>query len=176
MKYFVSILIVIFSVVLETSFFSNLKSLLIVTPNIILVVLFSWVLIGKHKNAYVGALVGGLLIDIYSGVMFGTTALALLLVTFLAAVILKKFISIENIFSRIISIFLVTIIFKIIFLVFVVIFSFIRIFPFSVNFSGSFFANWFIEASLSSLLITMIFPFIVTLNKFIVRYEAKQGI
>lgn len=176
MKYFIAILIVLFSVVLETSFFSNLKSLFVVVPNIVLVVLFSWVLIGKYKNAYLGALIGGLLIDMYSSVMLGTTALVLFASVLLSIIVLKKFFSIENIISRVISVFLLTIISKAFLLILIVIFSFIRIFAFDIDFSGSFFINWFIEAFLNSLLIIAIFPLIDVVNKFIVRYEAKQGI
>jgi rod shape-determining protein MreD len=54
-------------------------------PDLILLVVVSWGIIGMSREAMVWGLMGGLFLDLLSGLPFGTTAIILILIAFLVS-------------------------------------------------------------------------------------------
>jgi rod shape-determining protein MreD len=54
-------------------------------PDLILIAVVSWGIIGRHKESMVWGLVGGLALDLLSGLPLGVTAINLILIAFLVS-------------------------------------------------------------------------------------------
>jgi rod shape-determining protein MreD len=77
---------ILFSAALAQSSFLPALGLVRVRPDLVLLCVVVWALLRGARQALVWAFVGGLLLDLFSGGPFGTSALALVLVAFCSSV------------------------------------------------------------------------------------------
>jgi rod shape-determining protein MreD len=84
MIYLIGVPVMLLLAVLQSSVFSHL-TLLDGRPDLILLAVLSWSLAGRHNEAMFLGLIGGLLLDLLSGLPFGTHAIILVLVIYLVA-------------------------------------------------------------------------------------------
>jgi rod shape-determining protein MreD len=70
--------------VLQSTILSHIR-LLDGRPDAILIVVVAWSIAGRTNEAMVWGFVGGLFLDLYSGVPFGSTSIALIIVAYLVS-------------------------------------------------------------------------------------------
>lgn len=76
--------------VIQTSVLTHLR-LLDGSPDLILLAVLGWALVGMANQALVWGLAGGLLLDFYSGLPVGSTSITLLLIVFLVSLAEGRF-------------------------------------------------------------------------------------
>jgi rod shape-determining protein MreD len=84
MAYIVGIPILLLLAVVQATVLSNMR-LLDGTPDLILLAMVAWALTGRPRQAMAGALIGGLLIDMLSGLPLGATAIIMVIVIYLVS-------------------------------------------------------------------------------------------
>ncbi len=84
MAYLIGIPLLAFLAVLQSAIFGHIR-LLDGRPDLILLAVISWGVVGRGREAMVWGLIGGLLLDLLSGIPFGASAIALVLVAYLAS-------------------------------------------------------------------------------------------
>jgi rod shape-determining protein MreD len=90
MAYLAGIPILLVLAVLQATVLSNLR-LLDGTPDLIFLAVVAWALTGRPRQAMTGALIGGLLIDLLSGLPLGATAIILVVVVYLVSLTVGRF-------------------------------------------------------------------------------------
>ena len=84
MIYLIGIPLLMVLAVLQSSVFSQL-TLLDGRPDLVLLAVLSWSLTGRHVEAMLLGMIGGLFLDLLSGLPFGSHAIILVLVIYLVA-------------------------------------------------------------------------------------------
>jgi len=82
MKLFLTILILLLAVILQTTLVPFL-AFVGVSPNLVLVLLLFWVILRSFKKVWIGVLLTGLFLDFFSGLPFGLISLSLVGTAFL---------------------------------------------------------------------------------------------
>ena len=90
MAYLVGIPLLALLAILQSTVFSHLQ-LLDGRPDLVLLAVGSWGLVGRGREAMVWGLIGGLFLDLLSGIPFGTSAIALVLVAYIASLLEGRF-------------------------------------------------------------------------------------
>jgi rod shape-determining protein MreD len=90
MAYVVGIPMLVILAIIQATVLSNMR-LLDGSPDLILLAVVAWALTGRPRQAMTGALVGGLLIDLLSGLPLGVTAIVLVLVIYLVSLTAGRF-------------------------------------------------------------------------------------
>lgn len=174
MKYFLSFLIILSVVVLQVSFLPHFK-IYNVIPNLFLLILVSWAILRQYQQAYIWGLLGGLFLDLNSQILFGINTLSFLISTFAIFFIIKNFVNINNLISKIILVFLVSIFYKFISFAFLVLAGFFKLYPW-FQLSKNFIYLIIIEIILNIILIFLVYPFIRGFHYFILRYEERKKV
>lgn len=102
--YFVFVLVIGLALILEATFFPGFR-LVSAMPDLVLTIVISMTFFLPHKTALITAAVAGLLEDIYTGTMFGSSILALTIIVYLLATFSGLFIR-ENVITPLVVIFL----------------------------------------------------------------------
>jgi rod shape-determining protein MreD len=84
MVYLIGVPLLLILAILQSSVFSHL-ALLDGRPDLVLLAALSWSLAGRHNEAMLMGLIGGLFLDLFSGLPFGSHAIILVFVIYLAA-------------------------------------------------------------------------------------------
>lgn len=84
MVYLIGVPLLVILAILQSSVFSHL-ALLDGRPDLVLLAILSWSLAGRHNEAMLLGLIGGLFLDLLSGLPFGSHAIILVLVIYLVA-------------------------------------------------------------------------------------------
>ncbi len=84
MVYLIGVPLLLTLAILQSSVFSHLQ-LLDGRPDLVLLAVLSWSLAGRHNEAMLLGLIGGLFLDLLSGLPFGSHAIILVLVISLVA-------------------------------------------------------------------------------------------
>jgi rod shape-determining protein MreD len=84
MVYLIGVPLLLTLAILQSSVFSHLQ-LLDGRPDLVLLAVFSWSLAGRHNEAMLLGLIGGLFLDLLSGLPFGSHAIILVIVIYLVA-------------------------------------------------------------------------------------------
>lgn len=84
MVYLIGVPFLLTLAILQSSVFSHLQ-LLDGRPDLVLLAVLSWSLAGRHNEAMLLGLIGGLFLDLLSGLPFGSHAIILVLVIYLVA-------------------------------------------------------------------------------------------
>ncbi|NIM95954.1 MAG: rod shape-determining protein MreD [Anaerolineales bacterium] len=84
MAYLIGIPILAILAILQSVVFNDIK-LLDGRTDLILLAVVTWGIVGRPREALVWALVGGLFLDLLSGVPLGTTSIILIVITFLVS-------------------------------------------------------------------------------------------
>lgn len=172
MKYFLSFLIIIVAVILQASFLPHFR-IYHVIPNLFLLVVVSWVLLHEYRRAYLWGFFGGLLLDLNSEMFYGISSLSLLLLVFALFFTIKNFINADNLTSKILVVFLSTLIYKASFIFLLLLAHFFNLYE-SLNFlSKNIIYFLIVEMALNTLAIFLIYPFIKKFHNFVLQYEAK---
>jgi rod shape-determining protein MreD len=174
MKYFLSFLIIIAAVILQVSFLPHFK-IYETIPNLFLLIVVSWVILRQHFSAYFWGFLGGVLLDLNSQILFGANTLSFLFTVFALYFIIKNFVNINNLISKIFLVFLATIFYKIIFVFFIILAGFFKLYPW-FHLSQNFIYIAIMEIILNIILIFLIYPFIRGFSNFILRYEERKKI
>lgn len=82
MIYLIGVPLLLFLALLQSSVFSQL-TLLDGRPDLVLLAVLSWSLAGRHVEAMFLGMLGGFFLDLFSGLPFGSHAIALILVIYL---------------------------------------------------------------------------------------------
>lgn len=90
MAYIIGIPVLVILAVLQATVLSSLR-LLDGSPDLILLALVAWALTGRSRQAMAGALIGGLLIDLLSGLPLGATSMIMVLVIYLVSQTVGRF-------------------------------------------------------------------------------------
>ncbi len=90
MIYLIGIPLLLILAILQSSVFGYL-TLLDGRPDLVLLAVLSWSLAGRHNEAMVLGLIGGLILDLFSGLPFGTHAIILVFVIYLATSFESRF-------------------------------------------------------------------------------------
>lgn len=90
MAYVVGVPFLALLAILQSTVFSHLQ-LLDGRFDLVLLAVGSWGLVGRGREAMVWGLVGGLFLDLLSGIPFGTSAIALVLVAYIASLLEGRF-------------------------------------------------------------------------------------
>lgn len=90
MIYLVGIPLLALFAIMQSSIFNQI-SLLDGRPDIVLLAIVAWGINGRSKDAMAGGLIGGLFLDLLSGLPFGSFAIPLILVAFLTSLIEGRF-------------------------------------------------------------------------------------
>jgi rod shape-determining protein MreD len=84
MIYLIGVPFLLTLAILQSSVFSQL-TLLDGRPDLVLLAVLSWSLVGHHVEAMLLGMIGGLFLDLLSGLPFGSHAIALILVIYLVS-------------------------------------------------------------------------------------------
>jgi rod shape-determining protein MreD len=84
MAYLIGIPLLAFLAVLQSAIFGHIR-LLDGRPDLVLLAIVGWGVVGRGREAMVWGLIGGLFLDLLSGIPFGASAIALVLVAYLAS-------------------------------------------------------------------------------------------
>lgn len=76
--------------IIQTTILTHMR-LLDGSPDLILLAVLGWAIVGMPNQALVWGLAGGLLLDIYSGIPIGSTSITLLLLVFLVSLAEGRF-------------------------------------------------------------------------------------
>jgi rod shape-determining protein MreD len=90
MAYIVGIPILMLLAVIQATVLSSLR-LLDGAPDLIFLAMVAWALTGNSRQAMAGALFGGLLIDLLSGLPLGATAIIMVIVVYLVSLTAGRF-------------------------------------------------------------------------------------
>ncbi len=90
MAYIVGIPILVILAIIQATVLPSLR-LLDGAPDLILLALVAWALTRRPRQAMAGALIGGVLIDMLSGLPLGATAIVMVLVIFLVSQTVGRF-------------------------------------------------------------------------------------
>jgi rod shape-determining protein MreD len=90
MIYLVGIPLLALLAILQSSIFNQIK-LIDGRPDIVLLAIVAWGINGRSKEAMAGGLIGGLFLDLLSGLPFGSFAIPLIIVAFLTSLTEGKF-------------------------------------------------------------------------------------
>jgi len=90
MAYIVGIPLLVLLAVIQATILSNVR-LLDGAPDLILLAVVAWALTGHSRQAMAGALFGGLLIDLLSGLPLGATAIIMITVVYLVSLTAGRF-------------------------------------------------------------------------------------
>ncbi|MEW6407209.1 MAG: rod shape-determining protein MreD [Patescibacteria group bacterium] len=174
MKYFLSFLIILFAVILQVSFLPHFK-IYNVIPNLFLLILASWAILRQHREAYIWGFFGGLFLDLNSQILFGVNTLSFLVSALAIFFIIKNFVNVNNLVSKIILIFLASIFYKFVSLAFLILAGFFRLYSW-FQLSKNFIYLIIIEIILNIILIFLVYPFIRGFHHFILRYEERRKV
>ncbi|UCF61977.1 MAG: rod shape-determining protein MreD [Anaerolineaceae bacterium] len=84
MVYLIGVPLLLILAIFQSSVFSHL-ALLDGRPDLVLLAVLSWSLAGRHNEAMLLGLIGGLFLDLFSGLPFGSHAIILVFVIYFAA-------------------------------------------------------------------------------------------
>lgn len=90
MAYIIGIPLLVLLAVIQATVLSSLR-LLDGAPDLILLAMVAWALTGNSRQAMTGALFGGLLIDLLSGLPLGATAIIMVIVVYLVSLTAGRF-------------------------------------------------------------------------------------
>lgn len=170
MRFFLFIVLIFLSVVLQVSFFSHLE-LFNAIPNLILVSVVIWCILKKYRVGFLWAILGGALLDLYSSSFFGVHMISLLVTCLVVYFLVINFINIDSFYSRGGIIIFSTVFYRAILIIFYVI---LRVFKVD-------FADYLVptlgmvlgEILLNTVLMVLFYRFIRAVNEFVLRYEER---
>ncbi len=84
MAYLIGIPLLTLLAVLQSAILAHIR-LLDGRPDLVLLAIIGWGVVGRGREAMILGLIGGLLLDLLSGIPFGASAIALVLVAYLAS-------------------------------------------------------------------------------------------
>lgn len=174
MKYFFSFLIILAAVVLQVSFLPHFK-IYNVIPNLFLLILVSWAILRQYQQAYIWVFLGGLLLDLNSQILFGVNTLSLLTSVLVIFFIIKNFVNVNSLISKVILVFLASIFYKFVSLTLLILVGFFKLYPL-FQLSKNFIYLITIEIILNIILIFLVYPFIRGFHYFILRYEERRKV
>ena len=90
MAYLVGVPLLVILAILQATVLANMR-LLDGAPDLILLAVVAWALTGRTRQAMTGGLIGGLLIDLLSGLPLGVTAIVLVVVVYLVSLTVGRF-------------------------------------------------------------------------------------
>jgi rod shape-determining protein MreD len=90
MAYLIGIPILVILAIVQATVLSNMR-LLDGAPDLILLASVAWALTGHPRQAMTGAMIGGLLIDLLSGLPLGLTAIMMVLIVYLVSLTAGRF-------------------------------------------------------------------------------------
>ncbi|MFC1686349.1 rod shape-determining protein MreD [Patescibacteria group bacterium] len=100
MRNFIGFIILLLAGILQISFLPHLTVLNIV-PNLVLALLIIWAFSRPPEQSIIWAIMGGLILDIFSASTFGIFTLLCILITFLVSFVKKNFIGDVNFIFKI---------------------------------------------------------------------------
>ncbi len=90
MAYLIGLPVLLLLAVLQASVLSGMR-LLDGAPDLVLLAVVAWALTGQTRQAMVGGLVGGLILDLLSGLPLGATGMILVVIVYLVSLTAGRF-------------------------------------------------------------------------------------
>ena len=172
MKTFIFIISFILIISFQVSFLSHFV-LHRAIPNLVLVVLVSWSILQSYNQAYLLALLGGVVLDLYSGTLFGLHALSLVCLVMVTYLITQHFLNKDDILSRILIIILATLGYQFIFLGFISLAKILHLTDDGIFLSEQFLSFLFWQILVNLVVLFIIFPMVKAIHNFLAGYEKR---
>lgn len=172
MRIFIFIVSLLLNVSLRVAFLPHF-SLYQAIPNLVLAVLVSWCILQSYNQAYALALLGGLVLDLFSGTLLGMHALSLVCVALVTYLVTWHFLNKEDLLSRLGVIILATLGYQFIFLGFTSLAKVLGLFDYTIFLSSQYLQFLFWQILVNVIALLIIFPLVKASHNFLLRHEKE---
>jgi len=175
MRTFLFIISLTFIIFLQVAFLPHF-TLYQAIPNLVLAVLVSWCILESYNQAYILALLGGIVLDLYSGTLFGIHTTTLVCVALIIYLITQHFLNKDDLLSRLLIIILATLGYQFIFLGFTFLAKLLHSVDYSIPLSNQYFYFLLWQILVNAIVLLIIFPMIKASHNFLLRHEKRARV
>ena len=173
MKRLLSLISIIPVVIIQTSFATHF-SMAGYVPQLLLAIVLCWCLLKDYREALLWALIGGLLLDVFSTASFGTSALALVGVVVVIYLILQNVANTDKLYSRVWLGVVSALIYYLVILLLSFLLNSVRLATAPIEISTTFFLTVFLGVVFNVLFTAMIYPLLTAGYQLVMRFEHNR--
>lgn len=175
MRTFFSIIILIILAFFQISFLPYFE-IFNAIPNLILVIALAWCIAGNFKEALVWGICGGIILDLFSPFYFGVITLSILATIAATYFITQNFINNDDKVSLAAICAISTILYNLVLAFLILIAKLVKLDDLTFLFSWQFFLSIFVQIILNTIIISLIYNFIKSVQSLQNYYEQRRQI
>jgi len=172
-KRLLSLISIIPVVVIQTSLTTHF-SVSGYTPQLLLVIVLGWCLLKDYQEALLWAVVGGILLDLFSTASFGISALALVGVVIVVCLVMQNIVSTDKLYSHLWLGGMAALVYYVVITTLSWLFSSVNLSAASIELSKLFWLTVLVGTIFNVLLIVVVYPLMTAGYKWVMRFEHNR--